>query len=425
MRAKEFLIEQPIHEDESSSATQFNSELGCMLGFVSADATFEKLIAGDYSGENSKLLNAEGIIAQAIKDQKMYKQDYFNKWVTKGADIKSRIGYKGKVGWDGVGQGNIGGVADVVFEDGATHTGISIKEKSGITLTNTSPKELGFDYTGDIFKSYFEKYWLEWKQAVVNRVLELAQSGRVIGAPKTDSEGNPVKQSGGGEKLRAIQYNDEEHIDTAGNVYKADTYTIWYGKGPDIKTWKREAFTKDAINKAIKAGNSLMQRVFGDWYQTAIAGAEPKAIEYQEKLFTAFTKVALEKMSKALEEPKALSKLLQMSEEKPYYYYMPAGKSNRKVVPEKLYEVPGTGKSTGINVNLKLASPIEYKQVKGTGQKFHVKVKNVANGEPGKDAYAVITLYIRYANGLFAENPTARVQELKGAEHLLWQSIEK
>jgi hypothetical protein len=112
-----------------------------------------------------------------------------------------------------------------------------------------------------------------------------------------------------------------------------------------------------------------------------------------------------------------------MSEEKPYYYYMPAGKSNRKVIPEKLYEVPGTGRDTGINVNLKLAGPIEYKPVKGTGQKYHVKVWNVANGEPGPDAYAVITLYIRYANGLFAENPTARVQELKGAEHLLWNPI--
>lgn len=416
MRAKEFLIERPIHEDESSSATQFNSELGCMLGFVSADATFEKLLAGAY---NSKLLNAEGIIAQSTKDQKMYKQDYFNKWVTKGADIKSRIGYKGKVGWDGVGQGNAGGVADVVFEDGATHTGISIKEKSGITLTNTSPKELGFDYSGDIFKSYFEKYWVEWKQAVVDRVLELAKSGRVIGAP------SDKKSQTGNDKIRAIQYNHKDHTDEAGNVYEAGTYTIWYGKGPNIKTWKREAFQEDAIHKAIKAGNSLMQRVFGDWYQTAIAGAEPKAIEYQEKLFTAFTKVALEKMSKALEEPKALSKLLQMSEEKPYYYYMPAGKSNRKVVPEKLYEVPGTGDASGINVNLQLASPIEYQQVTGTGQKFHVKVKNIANGEPGEDAYAVITLYIRYANGLFAENPTARVQELKGAEHLLWQSIEK
>ena len=118
MRAKEFLIERPIHEDESSSATQFNSELGCMLGFVSADATFEKLLAGNY---NSKLLNAEGIIAQSTKDQKMYKQDYFNAWVKKGADIKSRIKYNGKVGWDGVGQGNQGGVADVVFEERLPH----------------------------------------------------------------------------------------------------------------------------------------------------------------------------------------------------------------------------------------------------------------------------------------------------------------
>ena len=417
MRYTQFKPDDINESGKSSGATQFNSELGCVLGFVSANATFEKLLAGDY--DDSTLLNAAGIIEQATKDRKMYNQDYFNAWVKKGADIKTKIGYNGRVGWDGVGQGNQGAVADVVFEDTATHSGISIKEKSGITLTNTSPKELGFDYTGDIFKSYFEEYWLEWKQSVVDRVLELAKSGRVIGSP------NDKKSQTGNDNIRAIQFNKEDHTDKAGTVYPAGTYSIWYGKGPNKDNWKREAFKEDDIHKAIRAGNSLMQRVFGDWYQTAIGGAEPEAIAYQEKLFTAFTTVALEKMSKALEEPKALSKLLQMSEEKPYYYYMPSGKSKGgKQIAEKLYEVPGTGSGAkGINVNLQLASPIEYKQVKGTGQKYHVKVKNVANGEPGADAYAVITLYIRYANGLFAENPTARVQELKGAENLLWQSI--
>lgn len=410
MRAKEFLIERPIHEDESSSATQFNSELGCMLGFVSADATFEKLLAGAY---NSKLLNAEGIIAQSTKDQKMYKQDYFNAWVKQGAVIKSKIKYNGKVGWDGVGQGNQGGVADVVFEDGATHSGISIKESSGITLTNTSPKELGFDYTGDIFQSYFAEHWAEWKTKVIDKVLAAAKGGRVIGAPKTS-------HLGGNDKIRAIQFNKQDHTDKAGTVYPAGTYSIWYGKGPNKDSWKREPFKEEQIRKAALSGNSLMQRVFGDWYQTAIKN-DKEVLAYQEKLFTEFSKLAITTIGEALEKPQALSKLLQMSESKPYYYYMPAGSKKA----EKLYEVPGTGDSSGININLQMASPIEYKEVSGTGQKFHVKVKNVANGEPGEDAYAVITLYIRYANGLFAENPTARVQELKGAEHLLWQSIEK
>jgi hypothetical protein len=102
-----------------------------------------------------------------------------------------------------------------------------------------------------------------------------------------------------------------------------------------------------------------------------------------------------------------------MGEAKPYYY----------ANDEKLYEVPGTSDASGININLQMASPIEYKQVKGTGQKFHVKIKNVANGEPGPEEYATVTLYVRYANGLFAENPTARVQELKNPEYLLWQVI--
>jgi len=228
VRAYEFLSERPIQEDKSSGATQFNSELGCMLGFVSGTATFEKLLAGAY---NKKLLNAEGIIAQATKDKEMYEQDYFNKWVTKGAAIKSKIGYNGKVGWDGVGQGNKGGVADVVFEDDATHSGISIKEKSGVTLTNTSPKELGFDYTGDIFKSYFKEHWNTWKTKVIDKVLAAAESAapdRVIGAP------NDKKSQTGRDKIRAIQYNHEDHTDEAGKVYPAKTYSIWYGKGPDI-----------------------------------------------------------------------------------------------------------------------------------------------------------------------------------------------
>jgi len=418
VRAYEFLSERPIQEDKSSGATQFNSELGCMLGFVSGTATFEKLLAGAY---NKKLLNAEGIIAQATKDKEMYEQDYFNKWVTKGAAIKSKIGYNGKVGWDGVGQGNKGGVADVVFEDDATHSGISIKEKSGVTLTNTSPKELGFDYTGDIFKSYFKEHWNTWKTKVIDKVLAAAESAapdRVIGAP------NDKKSQTGRDKIRAIQYNHEDHTDEAGKVYPAKTYSIWYGKGPDIKTWKRDAFTRDEIEKQALEGNSLMQRVFGDWYQTAIKN-DQQVLAYQEKLFTEFSKLAIATIGKALTKPEALTKLLQMSEEKPYYYYMPQGKNKSgKTIPEKLYEVPGTNDANSkINVNLKMASPIEYKQVKGTGQKFHVKVKNVANGEPGPEEYATVTLYVRYANGLFAENPTARVQELKNPEYLLWVAI--
>ena len=408
MRAKEFLLERPIEEDKASDKTQYNSELGCMLGFISANATLEKLINGDY---DSHLTNPDTVKQQAEAGQGLVTGN-FEPWIQRGAAIKKATGYNGNVGWHGVGQGNQGDVADVVFEEGATHSGISIKEKSGITLTNTSPKELGFEYTGDIFQSYFKKHWKAWKTKVIDKVLAQAQHGRVIGAPKVDKDtGETIPQSGTG-KIRAIQYNTDDWTDKAGKVYPAGTYSIWYGKGPDVKTWKRDAFTEEEIRKQALEGNSLMQRVFGDWYQTAIKN-DQQVLAYQEKLFTEFSKLAITIIGEALTKPQALSKLLQMGEAKPYYY----------ANDEKLYEVPGTSDASGININLQMASPIEYKQVKGTGQKFHVKIKNVANGEPGPEEYATVTLYVRYANGLFAENPTARVQELKNPEYLLWQVI--
>ena len=61
---------------------------------------------------------------------------------------------------------------------------------------------------------------------------------------------------------------------------------------------------------------------------------------------------------------------------------------------------------------------IEYDDPAGTSQKFKAKSGNV-NSNDG----AIIDIYIRFANGLFATNSTARVQSIKNPELIAWDLI--
>jgi len=171
VRAYEFLSERPIEEGASSAETQYNSELGCMLGLIGANATIDELIKGDY---NKFLINPNDLVAHAKNGKaKLYNEKTMKNWIARGAAIKNNFpegALTGKVGWDGVGQGNFGDVADVVFEDG-THSGISIKDTTGITLTNKSPTIIGFEKGGDIFQKLSPSHWEEWKLKIIEKVL--------------------------------------------------------------------------------------------------------------------------------------------------------------------------------------------------------------------------------------------------------------
>ncbi len=165
MRAYEFLSERPIEEGASSAETQYNSELGCMLGLIGANATIDELIKGDY---NKFLINPNDLVAHAKNGKaKLYNEKTMKNWIARGAAIKNNFpegALTGKVGWDGVGQGNFGDVADVVFEDG-THSGISIKDTTGITLfkeglIQAKPGKMHPNFVQDI-EEKLEKGWSE------------------------------------------------------------------------------------------------------------------------------------------------------------------------------------------------------------------------------------------------------------------------
>ena len=481
MRAYEFLSERPITEapTKSSDRTQYNSELGCLVGMIEG-ATFDSFIAGKHE---DKLVKPEEIVALAkagkegVDSKKwLYVKEKFNQWIDHGKIVQSKINYEGKLDWDGVGQGNKGKVADVKFGSG-THSGVSIKDDSGITLTNTTAKELGLDdENGDVFLTNQPKLYEKFKMAVLNSVFKLTKNNAVPERinPKGSAE---IGKGIGNTHIRAIQWNNIDYLDDIGKKIKAsaeklaidetfvwdeewlkggkltkkdadavkkqipmfdnlphlfpkDTYTVWFGAA---KTWKRQSWTEEQLIAEAKKGNSKVQRVFGDWYQQLIHKKPENIIEEQKALFKAFADSTIETIQKTVTDPAVLSKLLQMAEKRPYYYYHSTSTKKKPEARGELYDVPGTGDTTAININLKPANPanqgyLVYKEVKGTSQMFHLYVVNDPDATgivnvPSEDDCAIVQIFVRYANGLWAANPTVRIQSLKNPEHLLWNPI--
>ena len=61
---------------------------------------------------------------------------------------------------------------------------------------------------------------------------------------------------------------------------------------------------------------------------------------------------------------------------------------------------------------------IQYGDADGTGQLFLANI-----GRAGSDEYATVDIYMRYANGMFAANPTIRVQSLKNPQYISWELL--
>ena len=165
------------------------------------------------------------------------------------------------------------------------------------------------------------------------------------------------------------------------------------------------------IEDIAKKGNNVTQRVFGDWYQEMIL-TDKEIATWHNKLFEDFANHAIDTMNNTLaKDSKILNQLLQMSEAKSYLY----------VTPEKAYDVPGT--ESGIKVKLQQVEGITKPEVDGVSQKFYVRVQNAEKEGIDETQFARLELYIRYANGLFASNPTLRIQSLENPEHLSWTPI--
>jgi hypothetical protein len=84
------------------------------------------------------------------------------------------------------------------------------------------------------------------------------------------------------------------------------------------------------------------------------------------------------------------------------------------LTPRKFYYVPAAADVANL-----VSKGTVYGNPDGTSQKFIAKI-----GPEDSDDYAQILIYIRYANGMFASNPTVRVQELRNPQNIAWEDLQ-
>lgn len=366
MRYRE-IKEKTVIEGGSSSAVRYSSELGALVAFTGG-TSLDTI-------PDSSLINPKKTKAAIKKVTPQLKKKIFDQWFQKGLVYKKKIlEHNGSLPqkYDWVAGENARGVADIVFYDFPI-SGLSIKDEGGITLSNLTPKAVGLDPIrgSDVFYHYAPAEFVSFKIQVFKLVVaEVKLMPDDTLTPKWPRYW--------------IRYNSMEN-----------NFSISWKNSK--KKLEEGMLTEEEIFTNIET-NVAWQRVFGDWFQVNFQEHKHLMRPLVIKIAKEFTEI----MSKALESSKVIKKILQF-EEKPYYYS----------TPKELYYVPAE-KDAG-DIQLK---GIAYEDPDGTGQLFRAKIGNDAS-----DDGAIIDIYIRYANGLFAANPTARVQSLKNPEFIAWDKL--
>ena len=353
-----------IESNKGSNVVRYNTELAMLTAF--SGGTTPNDIPDD------ALVNPKETRSEIKKVAKYFDQKKFDQWMSISNTYKDKIlSHSGSLPqkYDWVGGSNIGPVADLVFKDHPA-SGISIKDASGITLANLTPKALGLEPLKgkDVFQTYADKEFKKFKIRVFNLMMDEAEN-----APGTIIHPRP---SG---KERSLMFDEE-----------SKKFVIKYDKG--VLNLDRS----EVIRTSPK--NALWQRVFGDWYQSNFQ----KYKDIMRPLVKTISRSFKEIMGNALADSDKLKKLLQF-ENKPYYY----------ATPKKMYYVPSADAAGDLELKA-----IDYDDPDGTSQLFKAKIGNVYS-----DDGAVIDIYIRFANGLFATNSTARVQSIKNPELIAWDLI--
>ena len=385
MRINE-LIEsyEDLQEGGKSGGIRYNSEVGMLVGMLGIDpATFDPKKPEAALG-HSPIDNAPKVYAEIKKFLAPdFDSEMFTKWADKGkayiAYIAEKLGTNAfNLGWAGGTNKNEGGVADVSFS-GVNCSGVSIKAEGGITLANLTPKALGLtpEKGTDLFYQYAQQEYEAMKRTVFGKVLKAAAA----------QPGVPLDPMGLGK------------------------YTITYD--PNTTKYKCagkknfEGTESEIMNACVK--NATWQRVFGDWFQKNYAANKMDASDLYAKL----AKVFEEMVSAHLANSGELLKILQFAEV-PYFY---ASSSGLYYVPDKsaVSDLQVKGFSYG-RISDDEDNPA--KQPEGTAQLFTAKI-----GKADSKTNAEIDIYIRYANGMFACNPTVRVQNLRNPQFMSWEKL--
>jgi hypothetical protein len=115
-------------------------------------------------------------------------------------------------------------------------------------------------------------------------------------------------------------------------------------------------------------------------------------------LFTKIGSDLVNKIKLGLADQMNLNSVVKIGD-KSYFY----------ATPKAVFYVPSVSSKKGLKL-----MDLQYTSPKGTNQNFLATI-GYEDEEP-----ASVTIYIRYANGIFQANPTVRVQSLKNPQGLGW-----
>jgi hypothetical protein len=355
---------------KSSNGVRYNSEVGIIAGLVNTDSisynSINEVIPPNRVSEPNKFYGDCKKLLEPSYDEKL-----FNEWKELGNEYKKQLlDYVDidsiKFSWSGGKNISDDGPSDVGFLD-SQYGGISVKTDGGITLSNLTPKHLlGIDVQKgmDIFCVVSPNDFISSKKNIFNEVMDIAQYS-----------GEPI-----------APLDEKYYIEYCGNsIFKC------VGKRKTVLLSRQEIL--DSVHR-----NSPWQRPFGDWYQSNF---ETKR-HHTDELFKKISESFEEQIKKSLLDNEILSRVLRLSD-KPYFY----------ATPKSLYLVPD--KSICHELEVK---KVEYANPIGTSQLFKIFI-----GKRNSTISAVVDCYVRYANGLWACNPTVRIQSLRDQQNIGWLQI--
>ena len=428
MRINE-LIESPALGRAKNKATRYNTEVGLLCGLCGVDpATFDP--ANPQNSIPSDKLENGG--AKVYKDivtflAPNFDPTVFQEWAAKAPDymakVSAKLGHEPQVfAWAGGHNFNVDGAADIEFV-GEEIQGISVKAETGITLRNLTPKALGLtvERGNDVFFQYAADEYRAMKSAIFQKVLDTAKA----------SPGEQMAWHRESQDKYWIKYNTPTVTQPADQIGKnkpvtkppVDTNTPQVGQpiGHDPEavnedvgaegTWTcmgKSSFTgtRQQIMAAV-VPNKKWHRVFGDWFQANYSTEQQLA----KPLYSAVSNMFKDIMVNHLAKDRQLDSVLAMGH-KPYFY----------VNDVNIFYVPSVTEVSDLTLKNVYYGTItdegDVKEAEGTSQKFQAEI-----GRPESTENARILIYIRYANGMFACNPTVRVQDLKNPQFLGWEEL--
>ena len=170
---------------------------------------------------------------------------------------------------------------------------------------------------------------------------------------------------------------------------------------------KTKQFTCHGKNKKIGTAAEIMadveknahwQRAFGDWFVTNYAAEKELMGPLVKAISVKFTGI----MKRHLSKDGTAAKLVKFVK-RPFFY----------VNPSHVYYVPSIDEVSDLTLkDVKFAAP------DGATMKFIAEI-----GMKDSEENAQVEIHVRYANGIFETNPTARVQSLKNAQFLSWEQL--